>query len=209
MPWIGALIAARSAPARIDGLGERMLGSKCVFRPNRVLGEAVLAGEGQRAVDVGADAGEALEIAVDDRFAFLLRHAEPPGDAPRRAAVEDREVDRLGLVARVAVDRPEQLLARSGVDVVARAERFLELRHVGHVRGEPQLDLAIVGADSRTCPGSATKASRILRPISVRIGMFCRLGSFDDSRPVCAPVSEKLVWTRPVSGLICACSASV
>ena len=37
MPWIGALIAARSAPARIDGLGERMLGSKWVFRPNRVL----------------------------------------------------------------------------------------------------------------------------------------------------------------------------
>ena len=29
--------------------------------------------------------------------------------------------------------------------------------------------------------------------------MFCRFGSFDDSRPVCAPVSEKLVWTRPVS----------
>ena len=60
-----------------------------------------------------------------------------------------------------------------------------------------------------TLPGSATKASRIWRPISVRIGMFCRLGSVDDSRPVCAPVSEKLVWTRPVSGLICACSASV
>ena len=30
------MIAARSAPARIDGLGERMFGSKCVLRPNRV-----------------------------------------------------------------------------------------------------------------------------------------------------------------------------
>ena len=169
----------------------------------------MLAGERQRAVDVGADAGEALEIAVDDRLAFLLRHAEPPGDAPRRAAVEDREVDRLGLVAGVAVDRPEQFLGGQAVDVLARAERLLQLRHVGHVRGEPQLDLAIVGAQQDLCPGSATKASRILRPTSVRIGMFCRLGSFDDSRPVCAPVSEKLVWTRPVSGLICACSASV
>src|SRR6185295_6467587 len=37
VPWIGALIAARSAPPRIDGLGERMLGSKWVLRPNRVL----------------------------------------------------------------------------------------------------------------------------------------------------------------------------
>ena len=37
VPWIGALIAARSAPPRIDGLGERMFGSKCVFRPNSVL----------------------------------------------------------------------------------------------------------------------------------------------------------------------------
>jgi hypothetical protein len=37
VPWIGALIAARSAPARIDGLGERMFGSKWVLRPNRVV----------------------------------------------------------------------------------------------------------------------------------------------------------------------------
>jgi len=26
VPWIGALIAARSAPPRIDGFGERMFG---------------------------------------------------------------------------------------------------------------------------------------------------------------------------------------
>ena len=32
------------------------------------------------------------------------------------------------------------------VDVLARAERLLELRHVGHVRGEPKLDLAVIGA---------------------------------------------------------------
>ena len=48
--------------------------------------------------------------------------------------------------------------------------------------------------------GSATKASRIWRPISVRIGMFWRLGSFELNRPVCAPDRLKLVWTRPVSG---------
>jgi hypothetical protein len=106
----------------------------------------MLADEGQRLVDVGADAGEALEIAVDDRLAFLLRHAEPAGQAPRRNAVEDREIDRLGLVAGVAVDRAEQFLGGHVVDVGAGAERLLQLRHVGHVRGEPKLDLAVVGA---------------------------------------------------------------
>ena len=33
-------------------------------------------------------------------------------------------------------------------------------------------------------PGDATKARRILRPSSVRTGMFCKFGSDDDSRPV-------------------------
>jgi hypothetical protein len=53
------------------------------------------------------------------------------------------------------------------------------------VRGQAQLDLRIVGASS-TLPSSATNALRMRRPTSVRIGMFWRLGSFDDSRPVCA-----------------------
>ena len=38
-------------------------------------------------------------------------------------------------------------------------------------------------------PGAATKARRILRPSSVRIGMFCRFGSDDDSRPVVVAAS--------------------
>ena len=96
--------------------------------------------------DVGADAGEALEIAVDHRLRLVRGHAEPAGQAPARDAVEDREVDRLGLAARVAVDLAEQLLRGQAVDVVAVRERVLQLRHVGHVRGEPQLDLAVVGA---------------------------------------------------------------
>ena len=37
-----------------------------------------------------------------------------------------------------------------------------------------------------TLPGSATKARRMRLPSSVRTGMFCRLGSVDDSRPVLA-----------------------
>ena len=51
-------------------------------------------------------------------------------------------------------------------------------------------------------PVSAMKAVRILRPASVRIGMFCRLGSVEASRPVEVEAIAKLVWTRSVWGLI-------
>ena len=37
------------------------------------------------------------------------------------------------------------------------------------------------------------------RPSSVRIGMFCRLGSVDDSRPVAAIIWLNVVWMRPSS----------
>ncbi len=38
-------------------------------------------------------------------------------------------------------------------------------------------------------PFSATKAVRMRRPSSVRIGMFCRLGSYEESRPVVVEAS--------------------
>ena len=38
---------------------------------------------------------------------------------------------------------------------------------------------------------------RIWAPSSVRTGMFCRLGSVEDSRPVAVTVFWKLVWIRP------------
>ena len=43
--------------------------------------------------------------------------------------------------------RAEQFLGGDRVDVLARAERLFQLRHVGHVRRKPKLDLAIVGAE--------------------------------------------------------------
>jgi hypothetical protein len=54
------------------------------------------------------------------------------------------------------------------------------------VRGQPQFDLRIVGAE-QDMAGRGDERLAIWRPISVRIGMFCKLGSFDESRPVCAP----------------------
>ncbi len=40
-------------------------------------------------------------------------------------------------------------------------------------------------------------ASRMRRPSALRIGMFCRLGSLLDSRPVTATACAKVVCTRP------------
>ena len=58
-------------------------------------------------------------------------------------------------------------------------------------------------------PSSATKAVRIFRPASVRIGMFWRFGSEEDSRPVVVAASAKEVWTRPLSRSMCSWSESV
>ena len=69
------------------------------------------------------------------------------------------------------------------MNVEPLAERVAQRLDTGDLGEKPQLDLRIIGGDS-LCPGSAMKARRILRPSSVRIGMFCRLGSDDDSRPV-------------------------
>ena len=98
-----------------------------------------------RLVDVDADAGEALIIAADHVLRLVCADLQPPRQAPARNAVEDGEVDRLGASARVAIDLAEQLLGRGGVNVLAIGEGVAQRRHIGHMRRQPQLDLAIVG----------------------------------------------------------------
>ncbi len=66
---------------------------------------------------------------------------------------------------------------------ISLGERLLEGVDIGHVGEHAKLDLRIVGAETRRWPSAATKAPRILRPSSVRIGMFCRLGSFERQPP--------------------------
>jgi len=57
-------------------------------------------------------------------------------------------------------------------------------------------------------PGLATKARRMRTPSSERIGMFCRLGSVEDNRPVEVMAMEKSVCTRPSRGSSWAASPS-
>ena len=71
----------------------------------------------------------------------------------------------------------EHLGGGAGVDVLAAREAVDEHRVVGQVREDAELDLRVVGRRSGACPGAATKAARMRRPSSLRIGMFCRFGS--------------------------------
>ena len=108
---------------------------------------AALARALERALDIVGDAGEALEIAADQRLRLVGRDFEPARKPPARNAVEDREIDRLRLGAGVAIDLAEQFDRGRGVNVLPLRERLLEFGDIGHMRREPQLDLAIVGGD--------------------------------------------------------------
>jgi hypothetical protein len=79
---------------------------------------------------------------------------------------------------------------------------------IGHMGEHAQLDLAVVGRD-QLASLSAMKALRILRPASVRTGMFCRFGSEEDSRPVVVAASAKLSVHAPGVGIDRLRSASV
>ncbi len=99
---------------------------------------AVLLGEGDGAVHVLADAGEALEVGVDEALGVLARDAQVVGEAEGGDAVDHPEVDRLGLAADVrghALDRhAEHLRGGHRVDVEAVAEGLLQRLDVGDVR---------------------------------------------------------------------------
>ena len=83
--------------------------------------------------------------------------------------------------------------------VLAAAERVderLVLREVGQ---DAQLDLAVVGREDQV-PRLGHERLADAAPSAVRMGMFCRLGSDDESRPVAATVCWNEAWMRPVSG---------
>ena len=69
------------------------------------------------------------------------------------------------------------------MDVDAVGEGLPQLRDVGDVRQHAEFDLAVVGRDQLVALlGDEGGADR--RPSAVRMGMFCRLGSDEEMRPV-------------------------
>ncbi len=100
-------------------------------------------------VHVVADAGEALEIGLDVGAGLLARDAELIGEPERGDPVDDAEVDGFGAPAhlgRHALDRhAEHFRRRHGMNVEPVREGTFELRNIGNVRKNAQLDLRVVG----------------------------------------------------------------
>ena len=91
----------------------------------------------------------------------------------------------------------EDLRRGRAVDVLLLLEGLDQGLVAREVRQDAQLDLRVVRDDELRRPGGAMNARRISRPAAVRIGMFCRFGSDEESRPVAATVWRKEVCTRP------------
>ena len=130
-------------------------------------------------VDVTAPPGPALLARAAARFG---RAGTPAGFLASETAlalvdVEGGEV--LGWTYGYVLPRPDgtSMAYLHAIDVAD------DVRRRG--RGGALLDAFLVAARSR----GATKAFLILRPASVRIGMFCRFGSDDERRPVVVAAS--------------------
>jgi hypothetical protein len=104
-------------------------------------------------------------------------------------AVDQAEVDDLGIAALLAAHllrrHAEHLGRRGAVHVQPVGEGAQQRLVAAEVRHDAQLDLAVVGAGNhaarRRHEGLAHAPA-----LGVRIGMFCRLGSLLDRRPVTA-----------------------
>jgi len=105
---------------------------------------AVLTALHDRVGHIAANAGEAVEISLDIARRFSPLDTEPLCQPEGRDAVDDAEIDRLRLVAAIAVGAAENLLRRQVVDVSAVGIDGFQLGHVGDMRRQPQLDLVIV-----------------------------------------------------------------
>jgi hypothetical protein len=69
-----------------------------------------------------------------------------------------------------------------GVHVLAALEDLAQTSSPGDVREHAQLDLRVVDAEQHVA-GLGDEAGADLAAVSVRIGMFCRFGLIDASRP--------------------------
>ena len=74
------------------------------------------------------------------------------------------------------------------MNVEAIGESPFELRDIGDMGENSQFDLRVIGRD-KLVARARHEGSANLRPSSLRIGMFCRLGSEEESRPVVVAAS--------------------
>ncbi len=121
------------------------------FPTEQCLDEAVFLREFYSIGHIGPDPGEALEIAVDEALRLGARNPQVAGKTEAGDAVDDAEVDRLGLAADVAghlvQGDVEHLGGGEGVDVDPVLEGAAQFGDVGDMGKDAQFDLGIVEAD--------------------------------------------------------------
>ena len=118
---------------------------------------AMLAAEGAVLLHVVLDAGEFLEVLLDVGGGFLARDGKLPREAEAGDAVDDAEVDRLGLTADHRVHalhgHVEHLARRHRVNVDAIVEGLAQARNVGDVGEQAQFDLRVVSREQDIARG--------------------------------------------------------
>ena len=131
----------RVRPARVD-LG------RVDAAPEQRFHAPMLFCKGHRRVHIGANAREAFEIAVDKGLRIGPRYPQITRQTPARDAIDDPEIDRLGLPAHVGghfIKRyVKHFRGRHRVDIEALAKRRLERVDVGDMGQNAQLDLGII-----------------------------------------------------------------
>jgi len=157
--------------------------------PEHGLDVAVLVRLGAGAVHERLHPRVAGEVQVDVLLGSAAFDLELLRQAECRHAVDEAEVDCLGRAAQVVSHglrrHPEHLGGGGAVHVGAGGERLAQALVLRQVRHDAQLDLRVVGGEQR--PARLRHECLADAPASsVRTGMFCRLGSLDDSRPVAA-----------------------
>ena len=150
----------------------------------------------------------------DGVAAYKKRQDKEAAALFRKALEENPEQFRAAVYLALTLERVGDLDAALGAARLATginggyAKGHNALGNIHRAMGNLEEALTAYRAATKIEPAAGMKAARMRRPSSPRMGMFCRLGSLELSRPVAAPVWLKMVCTRPVSGFTAARSAS-
>ena len=109
----------------------------------------MLPGKGDGLGDVAVHIGIFGEIVLDNRLRIIVGDPQPPGQPKAGDAVDDPEIDFLGLtpLLRRHLLRRHSKYRRGGgtVDILSLLEGLAQPRIAGNMRHHPQFDLGIVG----------------------------------------------------------------
>ena len=177
VPWMGALVAMRSREAAQVGVAAPQLRGDSAAPAEQRRDVAALA-----ALRHGARRGSACTFGCRAKnwsrnsCACFGGDVEPARQPEGGDAVDDRRswwswpTSRCWPTSPAPSGDAEDLGGGAPVDVLAAPEGLDEALLAGDVGEDAQLDLRVVGGQRSASPRSGTKAARMRRPSSVRIG---------------------------------------